>query len=75
MSVNFHIDRYSAGRYSSYDRYRGRYNNRDETKKAKDDTKTTTIFGAEYIPTDEFYDVFSESANVPPFDTGYSIFK
>ena len=75
MNVNFHIDRYSAGRYSSYDKYRGRYNNRDETKKAKDDTKTTTLFGAEYISTDEFYDVFSESSNQTPFDTGYSIFK
>ena len=36
MNVNFHIDRYSSGKYSSYDKYRGRHNNRDETKKAKD---------------------------------------
>ena len=76
MNVNFHIDRYSSGKYSSYDKYRGRHNNRDETKKAKDDTKTTSIFGAEYIPTDEFYDVFSDSSqNQTSFDTGYSIFK
>ncbi len=27
----FRFDRYSAGKYSSYDRYRGRYNNLKET--------------------------------------------
>ena len=32
MNVNFHIDRYSSGKYSSYDKYRGRYNNRLETQ-------------------------------------------
>ena len=31
MNVNFHIDRYSSGKYSSYDKYRARHNNRDET--------------------------------------------
>ena len=31
MNVNFHIDRYSSGKYSSYDKYRSRHNNRDET--------------------------------------------
>ena len=39
MSVNFHIDRYSAGRYSSYDKYRGRYNNLKETFNQKRKTK------------------------------------
>ena len=30
MSVNFHIDRYSSGKYSSYDKFRARHNNRNE---------------------------------------------
>ena len=30
MSVNFHIDRYSSGKFSSYDKYRARHNNRQE---------------------------------------------
>ena len=30
MNVNFHIDRYSSGKYSSYDKYRARHNNREE---------------------------------------------
>jgi len=30
MSVNFHIDRYSSGKYSSYDKFRGRHNNKIE---------------------------------------------
>ena len=28
MSVNFHIDRYSSGKFSSYDKYRARHNNK-----------------------------------------------
>ena len=52
MSVNFHIDRYSAGRYSSYDKYRGRYNNRLENL-PKDDTKTTSVFGGEILDTSD----------------------
>ena len=32
LSVNFHIDRYAAGKFSSYDRYRGRYNDLKENK-------------------------------------------
>ena len=31
-TVLFTFDRYSAGKYSSYDRYRGRYNNLKENK-------------------------------------------
>ena len=30
MNVNFHIDRYSSGKYSSYDKFRGRHNNKEE---------------------------------------------
>ena len=32
LSVNFHIDRYAAGKFSSYDKYRGRYNDLKENK-------------------------------------------
>ena len=38
-SVLFTFDRYSAGKYSSYDRYRGRYNNLKETFNQKRKTK------------------------------------
>ena len=38
MNVNFHIDRYAAGRYSSYDKYRRRHNNIEEN--SKDPSKT-----------------------------------
>ena len=34
MTVNFHIDRYSSGRSSSYDKYRRRNNNKVPTSKA-----------------------------------------
>ena len=38
-SVSMAFDRYSAGKYSSYDRYRGRYNNLKETFNQKRKTK------------------------------------
>ena len=34
MTVNFHIDRYSSGRSSSYDKYRRRNNNKVPTSNA-----------------------------------------
>ena len=37
-TVLFTFDRYSAGKYSSYDRYRGRYNNLKENFKQKKET-------------------------------------
>ena len=59
MSVNFHIDRYSSGRFSSYDKYRSRHNNRNEIlpdpDKRKDQSnvkQTEDIFAAEKISSD-----------------------
>ena len=44
ISVNFHVDRYAAGSFSSYDVYRGRYNDLKENflaAKAKQDEITS----------------------------------
>ena len=56
MSVNFHIDRYSSGRYSSYDKYRARHNNRNEIlpdpEKRKNQSnvkQSEDVFGAEKL--------------------------
>ena len=52
MSVNFHIDRYSSGRFSSYDKYRARHNNRDpilsdsEKRNAQSNVKQREDIGA-----------------------------
>ena len=60
MSVNFHIDRYSSGRFSSYDKYRARHNNRidiladPEKRKNQSNVKQTEdIFAAEKISSEE----------------------
>ena len=60
MSVNFHIDRFSSGRFSSYDKYRARHNNRidiladPEKRKNQSNVKQTEdIFAAEKISSEE----------------------
>ena len=35
INVNFHIDRYACGKFSSYDKYRGRYNNIKEANQRR----------------------------------------
>ena len=52
------FDRYTAGKYSSYDKYRGRYNNLLENKR-KSKTNNTGLFGAEYIDTSDLNIPFS----------------
>ena len=47
-SALFSFDRYSAGKFSSYDRYRGSYNNREENLQ-KPKSNNTGPFGTEYI--------------------------
>ena len=41
-TATFMFDRYSAGKYSSYDKYRGRYNNRVETNPSVDKPMATS---------------------------------
>ena len=43
LSVNFHIDRYAAGKFSSYDKYRGRYNDLKENKPKPEGTATEVV--------------------------------
>ena len=43
MTVNFKIDRYAAGKFSSYDKYRGRYNDLKENKPKPEGTATEVV--------------------------------
>tara|TARA_B100000927_G_scaffold286507_1_gene278100 strand:+ start:31 stop:798 length:768 start_codon:yes stop_codon:yes gene_type:complete len=69
----FVFDRYSAGKYSSYDRYRGNYNNRLAEK--KDKSKSGINFDTTYIDAASELDINyfppqsaleSEVGNLPP---------
>ena len=57
-SALFSFDRYSAGKFSSYDRYRGSYNNR-EVNLQKPKSNNTGPFGTEYIDTSDLNIPFS----------------
>ena len=57
-SALFSFDRYSAGKFSSYDRYRGSYNNREENLQ-KPKSNNTGPFGTEYIDTSDLNIPFS----------------
>ena len=57
-SALFSFDRYSAGKFSSYDRYRGSYNNREENLQ-KPKSNNTGLFGTEYIDTSDLNIPFS----------------
>ena len=57
-TATFMFDRYSAGKFSSYDRYRGSFNNRKETLD-KSKPNNTGLFGAEYIDTSDLNIPFS----------------
>ena len=43
LSVNFHIARYAAGKFSSYDKYRGRYNDLKENNPKPEGTATEVV--------------------------------
>ena len=77
MSVNFHIDRYSSGRFSSYDKYRARHNNRSEIlpdakkREAQSNQRNTEeSIAAQKVNSNE-----AGGPNQTSFDTVYSIFK
>ena len=57
-SALFSFDRYSAGKFSSYDRYRGSYNNREENLQ-KPKSNNIGPFGTEYIDTSDLNIPFS----------------
>ena len=57
-SALFSFDRYSAGKFSSYDRYRGSYNNWEENLQ-KPKSNNTGPFGTEYIDTSDLNIPFS----------------
>ena len=44
INVNFHIDRYASGKFSSFDKYRNRYNNIKEANAKKNAEKNSSIF-------------------------------
>jgi hypothetical protein len=75
-SVSMVFDRYSAGKYSSYDRYRGSFNNRKETLD-KSKPNNTGLFGAEYIDTSDldipFSGETSGSGGVPTITDYFSM--
>ena len=67
----FTFDRYSAGKFSSYDRYRGSYNNRKENE-PKSEPNNTGLFGAEIIDTSDLNVSFTpDSSGSGSADSGY----
>ena len=71
-SALFSFDRYSAGKFSSYDRYRGSYNNREENLQ-KPKSNNTGPFGTEYIDTSDLNIPFSgeKSGGSGLIDSGF----
>ena len=71
MNVNFHIDRYAAGKFSSYDKYRGRHNDIQENKKPSE-TNVGGDFSGEYSDLINPNISFTpEDGNPAPFDSGF----
>ena len=72
MSVNFHIDRYSSGKYSSYDKFRARHNNRNEIlpdpEKRKNQSnvkQTEDTFAAEKLSDGQELLDYGQGLNIP----------